>query len=714
MATTKKQLIAIPVCTLLAPFSLLFFTQSYNVDIGLPMLFICAAWTLLLGVCFSLKKGWKLFGLLPLFSGLYLLWTFLIPVRNSLMLIGNSYIAALNEYQAAQISAPFFPPADTGLLPGLMLLGAAIGLICALGGILLRCVSLGAFPVILFIALGIFTNRFPPIALCIAVVLCLSLLGLALGRWHSGRAYALYGWGLSLSLVLCLIFAWITPGITAGLVPLGAKLRDFQAQSFGTGGFGEAMGESSGLNNHSLVFSGRTVMTVKSDKPPRQPIYIKGSSFGDYTGISWNGLPYSVFKSFSERENFLPEKLIGQGFYFADGLNPPDFMTVSLSRGENVPPHSLYASLPIEQVELLGDVNLSYSLNTMSFRGYPTISFFPFSFEGSPRPLDNYAKFAAEQYTRLPDLPWLPQLSDQLPSNPRELIPAIAQKLSELADYSLSPNSQDFGDDYVGNFLFKQKSGYCQHFASSAVLLLRSKGIPARYATGFCLPPEEFTEDGDGFTANVRDSHAHAWAEIYLADRGWIPVEFTPGGVQAQLDAFNSSFSGSSSTIPSEYINKDEEKPETSPIPSATPKAEEAFQAVHPLFIQILPILSVLILVTLVVLIARYRRKRIIARRFSDTKIMLKDLFSMLEFCLGTPQGDKTDREYLEYAFKRCSVKHIDEFLAAAYKLSYSEQPLSAEEKDLITRSYERAQFDLRPRLSPIKMLIFDYVYCYC
>ena len=77
-------------------------------------------------------------------------------------------------------------------------------------------------------------------------------------------------------------------------------------------------------------------------------------------------------------------------------------------------------------------------------------------------------------------------------------------------------------------FLKKSRKGHCEFYASAAVLLLRSAGIPARYVTGFIA--EEKSSVGDYYL--VRSCHAHAWCEAYLRDRKqWAVVDLTPEGV---------------------------------------------------------------------------------------------------------------------------------------------------------------------------------------
>jgi uncharacterized membrane protein len=76
----------------------------------------------------------------------------------------------------------------------------------------------------------------------------------------------------------------------------------------------------------------------------------------------------------------------------------------------------------------------------------------------------------------------------------------------------------------IEDFLFRYKSGQCEYFASSMVLLLRSQGIPARLVTGF-LGGEYNPFEGYYI---VRDSNAHAWVEAWVPGEGWRIFDPTP------------------------------------------------------------------------------------------------------------------------------------------------------------------------------------------
>lgn len=79
------------------------------------------------------------------------------------------------------------------------------------------------------------------------------------------------------------------------------------------------------------------------------------------------------------------------------------------------------------------------------------------------------------------------------------------------------------GRDGVDEFLFDEKKGFCQHFSSSFVVLMRAAGIPARVVTGYAGGVRN--PIGDYWV--VRKMDAHAWAEIWLPQRGWVRMDPT-------------------------------------------------------------------------------------------------------------------------------------------------------------------------------------------
>jgi transglutaminase-like putative cysteine protease len=87
--------------------------------------------------------------------------------------------------------------------------------------------------------------------------------------------------------------------------------------------------------------------------------------------------------------------------------------------------------------------------------------------------------------------------------------------------YTLKPPR--LGDNPVEEFLFSSRQGFCEHYAAAFVILMRVAGIPARVVTGY--QGGEYNPLGDFWL--IRQSDAHAWAEIWLTDSGWERVDPT-------------------------------------------------------------------------------------------------------------------------------------------------------------------------------------------
>lgn len=92
-------------------------------------------------------------------------------------------------------------------------------------------------------------------------------------------------------------------------------------------------------------------------------------------------------------------------------------------------------------------------------------------------------------------------------------------------EYALDITAPPPDRDGVDYFLFDLRRGYCDYFATAMVVLCRTLGIPARYATGYASG----SYDHELGAWVVRAEDAHAWAEVYVNDCGWLEFEPTPG-----------------------------------------------------------------------------------------------------------------------------------------------------------------------------------------
>ncbi len=116
-------------------------------------------------------------------------------------------------------------------------------------------------------------------------------------------------------------------------------------------------------------------------------------------------------------------------------------------------------------------------------------------------------------------------------SDAQILARAVEWLRSSRIAYTLEPPF--LGRESVDEFLFDSKAGFCEHFSSAFVFLMRAAGVPARVVTGY--------QGGDlnpvDRIITVRQSDAHAWAEVYLRGRGWLRVDPTAAAVPSRIEA---------------------------------------------------------------------------------------------------------------------------------------------------------------------------------
>lgn len=97
--------------------------------------------------------------------------------------------------------------------------------------------------------------------------------------------------------------------------------------------------------------------------------------------------------------------------------------------------------------------------------------------------------------------------------------------------YTLTPPL--LGEQSIDDFLFGTRRGFCEHFSAAFVFAMRAAGIPSRIVTGY--------QGGemnpiDGYMI-VRQSDAHAWAEVWLQGRGWLRIDPTAAIAPSRIEA---------------------------------------------------------------------------------------------------------------------------------------------------------------------------------
>ncbi|MEQ1794953.1 MAG: DUF3488 and transglutaminase-like domain-containing protein [Nitrospira sp.] len=127
----------------------------------------------------------------------------------------------------------------------------------------------------------------------------------------------------------------------------------------------------------------------------------------------------------------------------------------------------------------------------------------------------------------------LPESSERVGALAREIVgtKTSAYEKAQAIETYLSRNYRYSLDIPAGTqarpleeFLFERKTGYCEHYATAMVVLLRNVGVPARLVTGFLAT--EWNEYGNYYLVRQRD--AHAWVEVHLPNSGWVTMDPTP------------------------------------------------------------------------------------------------------------------------------------------------------------------------------------------
>lgn len=245
--------------------------------------------------------------------------------------------------------------------------------------------------------------------------------------------------------------------------------------------------------------------------PPKSKLYWRGVVLGKYDGRTWtqqsthdrDSTPPTLFTRSTPIRHQVTLEPNGHRWIFALELpdSPPTLVrnTVTITHD-----HQMLAAQPINQ-RVRYDV-VSY----IDFMQQP---------QESDAVLRN-ALFLPTGYNPA-TLQFAKQLRAQYGNN-AQLVKAVLQFFhEEQFIYTLEPPL--LGQNAVDEFLFSTRAGFCEHYAGAFVVLMRAAGIPARVVTGY---QGGEMNPVDGFMT-VRQSDAHAWAEVWLEKRGWTRVDPT-------------------------------------------------------------------------------------------------------------------------------------------------------------------------------------------
>ena len=251
----------------------------------------------------------------------------------------------------------------------------------------------------------------------------------------------------------------------------------------------------------------------KEDLPPRRTLYWRGPVLWDFDGRTWRvGSP-----SLAD----LPEPRNGVRVEYSVLLEPHNRNWLfALESAALLPPRSRY--LDDGQIVALAPIRSRMRYEMVSRTEADPVA------QEDPRNLDRALRLPAGFNPRAVALARGWRASSG--GDAQVLARAIEHFRLERLQYTTEPRL--LGRDSVDEFLFDSREGFCEHFSSAFVFLMRAAGVPARVVVGY--QGGDMNPVDGRFT--VRQADAHAWTEVYLVDRGWIRVDPTVLAVPRRLD----------------------------------------------------------------------------------------------------------------------------------------------------------------------------------
>lgn len=278
------------------------------------------------------------------------------------------------------------------------------------------------------------------------------------------------------------------------------------------GGAGTGLSDSMSPGNISQLSDNDSVaFRVQFDGalPAQQNQYWRGPVFTQFDGRTWaNPNPENI-----------KTKLPSSAYFQAKGKSNSYTVTLEPHQQRWLFALDLPAEIPPNSY-LSADYEIIARRPVQQLVRYPMRSFTDYQ-------LAPYDHPAISAYLQLPadvgqQARKLAQQLKQTAGNNAAFVQTVLNYISEQPFYytrqpPLLPN------DPIDEFLFDSRRGFCEHYASTFVFLMRAAGVPARVITGY--QGGEMNPQSDYFI--VRQSDAHAWAEVWLRGQGWRRVDPT-------------------------------------------------------------------------------------------------------------------------------------------------------------------------------------------
>lgn len=266
---------------------------------------------------------------------------------------------------------------------------------------------------------------------------------------------------------------------------------------------------SSLSNNDAVAFR----VQFNGGIPPQQDLYWRGPVLNHYDGQTWTRSSEIHYDTPGQKRNQnMSYRALGNPVTYTVTLEPNNQkwlfaleMIGQLPPGSNLSPeYEVTTRQPVEQLK---------RYTVQSYTNYQ---------------LDPLVRPYSARYLQIPDnmTPRIQSLIIQWQKtsggNPETVVNTALHYFAQQPFY-YTRKPPLLLKNPVDEFLFDSRRGFCEHYASAFVYLMRASGIPARVVTGYL--GGESNPLSDYFI--VRQSDAHAWTEVWLNNKGWTRVDPT-------------------------------------------------------------------------------------------------------------------------------------------------------------------------------------------
>lgn len=354
----------------------------------------------------------------------------------------------------------------------------------------------------------------------------------------------------------------------------------------------------------------------------------------------------------------------------------------------------------------------------------------------------SYITYVKQEYTKVPEK-GLEKLSSICKNiNMDSILYAkkfIIDYLHKNTKYSTNLKSLSYGEDFVNHFLFDEKKGFCTHYATTATLMFRMMGFPARYVSGYVITPSMFEKIDEGFyKAKVPDSNAHAWTEVYVDGKGWIPIEVTPGydKIEERIEFSNNKLNNNIDTTitptpaQNNKINKDNQNnlnQEDKKNNEGNGKQKEIWDfTLDTILIQFLSKIMWLFGAVVFGLCFIFIRRKVIKLRrekriaHQNDKEAVKnisyEMHRILEYSGYKKDKYISDEEYGNYIARQLDYWNLDEynrFITVIREACYSEHEIVKEDRVFCESVYKKVYKNEQMKKKAFERLYWKYALCY-